>query len=403
MKSERWKSARLFARKLFSIHPSQMWSVDVISQLPMPEQSRFEVRRITSPDDPLLDDLDSDLFDHAYYRKCLARGDFGLAVLDGPKCAGRTWVTTTSHRDAYTGLRITLGPGEAFSFGSWVEPSYRRLGAASVLLGSAWVEANRDGATVFYGAVESGNKPMQKVGLPLGWSKNEDVVFVRILNRLGLQVPFSVRPRTGPLAPRRRYLRTLGRKIFSVHPAHMWSVDVTPDLTVPEQTGFELRRITSPDDPLLDDLDSDLFDHAYYRKCLARGDFGLAALDGTTCAGRTWVTTASHRDKYSGLRITLAPGEAWCFGLWVEPHYRLRGMGLILLAGSMRELTREGATAFHGVVESDNKASQAVLTSLGWVKNGDVVFVRILNRVGLRVPFSVRQCTGPAAPRRRLG
>ena len=202
--SERMKSIPSFARKLFSVRHAQLWSADLTAAVASRELSNFEVRRITSPDDPLLGDLGSDAFDHAYYRTCLARGDFGLAALDGATCAGRIWVTTVSHRDAFAGLRITLGPGEAWCFGLWVERRYRGLGVASVILESAMHELQHDGATVFYAVIESGNFPSQATATAAGWVTSGDVVFVRILNRLGLQVPFSVRPRTGPVAPRHR-------------------------------------------------------------------------------------------------------------------------------------------------------------------------------------------------------
>jgi GNAT superfamily N-acetyltransferase len=196
-------SVRTFARKLLSVYPADIWSADLTAEPPPLPETGFELRSITSPEDPLLDRLGDDTFDRVYYRACLARGDRGYAAMDGETCAGRTWLTTMSHRDPWSGQRVRLDPGEVWSFGSWVEPRYRRLGVISFLLTCNMRELHRDGFTRLYGAAESANVGIQTVIIPMGFTRGEHVVFVRILNRVGVQVPFSVQPRTGPAAPRR--------------------------------------------------------------------------------------------------------------------------------------------------------------------------------------------------------
>lgn len=73
-------------------------------------------------------------------------------------------------------------------------------------------------------------------------------------------------------------------------------------------------------------------------RSLVRGDQGyLATIDGDY-ARRIWASRASHRDPRSGLRIRLAPGEAYAYAIEVDARYRPLGLAAALVATTLSDL-----------------------------------------------------------------
>jgi GNAT superfamily N-acetyltransferase len=131
----------------------------------------------------------------------LARGDQGYVGTVGGRFAGWIWLSRVSHRDPYSGLRIRIAPDEAYAYAMRVEPAYRHLGVAAVLLSTLLSDAKNDPAiSRVYGWVDSGNREMQTLlRMMFGFMQAQRVYRVR-LTRIGWQVPWSDDPRFGPVS-----------------------------------------------------------------------------------------------------------------------------------------------------------------------------------------------------------
>ena len=139
-------------------------------------------------------------------RENLSRGDAGwMALIDG-RVAGWLWVSRTSHLDRWSGLRINLGPDEAYTYGWWVAPEHRKDGIAAALMSTLLSDlAAVGGVRRVYAWVDRDNKTSQfQLRLLFGFTKTQEVERVRVLDRWGRAVRGSAQPEAGPLSCSRR-------------------------------------------------------------------------------------------------------------------------------------------------------------------------------------------------------
>jgi GNAT superfamily N-acetyltransferase len=124
---------------------------------------------------------------------------------------------------------------------------------------------------------------------------------------------------------------------------------------------------------------------------LARGDEGWMALVAGRYAGWMWLSRVSHRDRWSGLRIRLAPGEAYAYALWVEPADRPNGVAAALMTATLGDVRDDPAlTRVYGWVDKRNRESQMLVRMLGFKPVQEVKRLHVLSRIGLQVPFTDR-------------
>ncbi len=133
----------------------------------------------------------------------LARGDTCyLATVDG-RFGGWLWFSRLPvQRDPWSGLRIRLAPDEAYTYAMWAEPELRSLGIGGRLMSTLLRDVQADAATRrLYGWVDRENREMQMlVRMMFGFAPVQRVTRLRLLDRVGWQVPLSDRPRFGPVS-----------------------------------------------------------------------------------------------------------------------------------------------------------------------------------------------------------
>ena len=136
--------------------------------------------------------------------------------------------------------------------------------------------------------------------------------------------------------------------------------------------------------------------HRDVRGFFARGDVGWIAHVQYRFVGWIWLSRVSHRDPWSGLRIRLAPGEAYAYALWVEPDFRPAGVPSALMSSMLREVHEDGGLErVYGWVDSRNRPSQALMRMSGFRPVQRVKRLHVLRRFGTQVPGSDKPSFGP--------
>jgi GNAT superfamily N-acetyltransferase len=136
---------------------------------------------------------------------------------------------------------------------------------------------------------------------------------------------------------------------------------------------------------------------ARVRSFLARGDVGYVAIVDGRFAGWIWLSRTSHRDPWSGLWIRLAADEAYSYAMWVLPEYRALGVAGVLVSRLLCDARRDPALRrVYGWVDRDNRQSQTLLRLVfGFVQVQELKRIRLLSRVGFKLPRSDRPPFGP--------
>lgn len=135
-------------------------------------------------------------------QRCLSRGDRGyLAAVDG-SYAGRIWVSRTSHRDPWSGLRIRLAADEAYTYAMQVAPPYRQLGVAATLVARMLADVRDEGGVSrVYGWVDVRNREsLVLLRVVFGFRRVQTAKRAHLLRRIGWQVRGSEQPDFGPLS-----------------------------------------------------------------------------------------------------------------------------------------------------------------------------------------------------------
>jgi ribosomal protein S18 acetylase RimI-like enzyme len=137
------------------------------------------------------------------------RKDVFLVVFVEGEPAGWVALARESHRDPWSGLRVRLAPDEIYAYDLWVHARYRRSGAARYLAQETLRYAAADPAlTVLLCWTDEDNVPAQTLmRKAFGLSQLQKARYARVLDRFGVPVPFSDRPRFGPFSRRGRHRR----------------------------------------------------------------------------------------------------------------------------------------------------------------------------------------------------
>ena len=198
-------SARRLAwvrQHLFEVVPVEVLERD--TEQPLPELKEIPVLRI-QPVTASRPGRWRELAPKAQRRtveRCLARGDRGyLAAVEG-KYAGRIWVSRTSHRDPWSGLRIRLAADEAYTYAMQVAPPYRQLGVAAALVARMLADLRDEGGVSrVYGWVDDRNREsLVLLRVVFGFRRVQSAKRAHLLRRIGWQVRGSEQPDFGPLS-----------------------------------------------------------------------------------------------------------------------------------------------------------------------------------------------------------
>ena len=170
------------------------------SEIPSPSEADGVAIRRLSPEDPgareVLPKSRSEVVDSFF-----ARGDEGYVATVGDRFAGWVWLSRVSHRDPWSGLRIRIARDEAYAYAMWVEEADRDLGIAGVLMSRLLsdVRSNRAISRV-YGWVDHRNREMQlMLRMMYGFTQVQSV-WRASAPRIGWQVPWSDKPKFGPVS-----------------------------------------------------------------------------------------------------------------------------------------------------------------------------------------------------------
>jgi GNAT superfamily N-acetyltransferase len=177
------------------------------SEIPSPtEVDGVAIRRLTAVDPRARDLLPmsrSEVVDSFF-----ARGDQGYVATVGDRFAGWVWLSRVSHRDPWSGLHIRIARDEAYAYAMWVEEAHRPLGIAGALMSRLLsdVRSDREISRV-YGWVDHRNREMQfMLRMMYGFTQIQRV-WRASLPRIGWQVPWSDKPRFGPVSRVGRHSR----------------------------------------------------------------------------------------------------------------------------------------------------------------------------------------------------
>lgn len=115
----------------------------------------------------------------------------------------------------------------------------------------------------------------------------------------------------------------------------------------------------------------------------ARGDVVLVAeLDGRL-VGCQWITGGPFRLHYHRGEIALRPRERYCYGLYVLPEARRRGVAAALERALLPEAQRVGTMLYFCHVSGWNRVSLAMHSSVGWIRREESVGIILLDRLAI--------------------
>lgn len=144
--------------------------------------------------------------------------------------------------------------------------------------------------------------------------------------------------------------------------------------------------------------------HHQVRRFLSRADIGIVASVDGRFAGWVWMSRVTHRDPWSGLKVWLAPDEAYSYALWVLEEFRPLGLAGPLMASMLSEAKKDPSLSrVYGWVDRRNRQSAVLLRMVcGFSQVQSLRRLHVLRRWGRQVPRSARPDAGPLSrPRRR--
>jgi GNAT superfamily N-acetyltransferase len=131
---------------------------------------------------------------------------------------------------------------------------------------------------------------------------------------------------------------------------------------------------------------------------LTRADVAYVAFVGGRFAGWVWLSRSPYR-RYpgSGLKVRLAPDEAYTYGLWVDAPYRPRGVAVSLMARVLSDVKNDpGITRVYGWVDRRNRPSDVMLRVVfGFKQAQRIKRLNFMRRWGCQLPLSARPAYGP--------
>lgn len=124
------------------------------------------------------------------------RGDICYAAWIGSSVASYLWVSTTPHRDPYSGIHINLAGGEAYIYDVRTVADAQRRGLARLLLQYALADVELTEIATVHAVVDNWNTASLRLFGSLGFESSGSVSSARILGRYAIQIPATARPRT---------------------------------------------------------------------------------------------------------------------------------------------------------------------------------------------------------------
>lgn len=132
----------------------------------------------------------------------------------------------------------------------------------------------------------------------------------------------------------------------------------------------------------------------------AKGDVAYVAMSGEEVAAWAWVSLQPVvRCRWSGLRFTLRPGEAYLYDLWSFPGQRAAGAGAFVMRGMLDDLyERHEASRVYGYILCENRPSQVLhRLVLGFEQVQRISSVRILSHWAWQLPLTQVPRVGPCS------
>ena len=118
---------------------------------------------------------------------------------------------------------------------------------------------------------------------------------------------------------------------------------------------------------------------------LELGDRAAVVMHGDKLVGKLWIARKVYCDWDTGLRVELAPHEAWLYGVWI--HRDLRGKHLYsnLFAFACLSLQQESCQSLLLAVDWSNGLSQRIHEAFGGQRMGSIYGARLLGHNFFRV------------------
>lgn len=193
---------------------------------------------------------------------------------------------------------------------------------------------------------------------------------------------------------------------YRPHVQSAFIVYLTPRPSPVEEVdeSFEIRTVTSPDDPLLARI-CEPWQLKVARESLAKGEWDiLVALKDGEPIGRIWETFATERRWFAGIpRIRLADDEFFMFDLFVTREYRRSNIGMTMADYFFRKYP-PGETNVkygYGFISYENAPSILWHYSIGFNIAQTINYLAVGPRIKWRIPFSDNPRFGPLSRRGR--
>jgi ribosomal protein S18 acetylase RimI-like enzyme len=165
-------------------------------------------KRVTSADDRHLAQVEPP-WRLRQARHDFAHDEYALLAIDGDTTVGKLWLARRERgTNPFEGPHVRLAGDEEYIYGVWVNPEYRRSGIAvqlclEVLEVIGLTEPPPHWVHFFVEADNAAIRKLVKRFFP-GW-ESQEARLLKIGPAFNVKVPFSDRPRFGPLSSRGRH------------------------------------------------------------------------------------------------------------------------------------------------------------------------------------------------------
>ena len=142
-----------------------------------------------------------------------------------------------------------------------------------------------------------------------------------------------------------------------------------------------------------------------FERLLARGSKGYMALKDGVALGCVWYAPCDTFEESLGVDIPVRAGEAYFYGLLIDPQQRRVGLGAKLSHHALQDMAERGFDSLFTYCEISNLDSFRIMSWLGFKCPGTMIrTTRLLGRTVLscEVPAILEHPEGWRAPRRVL-
>ncbi len=172
----------------------------------------FKVIHVTSPDDPLLDQI-VQKWQMKYAKKSLAAKELRIIVAtlaETGEPIGWIWETFATQRGLFTGVpRVRLAPHETFMFDLFVKREWRRSNIGMMMAHHFYDIYAADKTDVeldyVFGFISYENGPSVLWHYAVGFNIAQTMNYLAVGPRIKWKIPFSDNPRFGPMSRKGRH------------------------------------------------------------------------------------------------------------------------------------------------------------------------------------------------------